>query len=234
MSIDYMDIEKVHRIYLMDPCAENLDMLMEACKSLIFHYARIYGGGCCFEDITQAGYVGLVKATKNFDEKKGIRFTTYASHSIIGEIRHFVRKERKYYYPNCLASYQEKLDDIIESSIDDGDEQLTEDVLAAMVNLQPEGILPVMSAGLVHLNNLEIANIKNKAMESFTLPIEDKLFVSQLVYHLTAIQKDVIEMLFSQGMTQEEVANELGLTQKQVSRIKQKSLQKMRTAKKEE
>lgn len=65
-------------------------------------------------------------------------------------------------------------------------------------------------------------------MESFTLPVEDKLLLSQLKYYLTDIQKDVIEMLYGEGMTQEEVAKELGLTQKQVSRIKLKSLKKMR------
>ena len=65
-------------------------------------------------------------------------------------------------------------------------------------------------------------------MKNFTLPIEDKLLLSQIKYRLTDIQKNVIEMLFQKDKTQEEVALELGLTQKQVSRIKQKSLQKMK------
>jgi RNA polymerase sigma-B factor len=188
----------------------------------------LYGGGYSFEDLCQSGFEGLLKGIQNFDLDHGTKFVTYASHCIIGEIRHYVRRESKYYYPGYLEGYRERMDKIIMESLDVREDPISAEELAAKLNLQPEAILPVMSAGLVHLGHIELASIKAKEMESFTLPIEDKLLISKLMYRLTAVQKDVIEMLFQKGMTQEEVAGELGLTQKQVSRIKQKSLDKMK------
>lgn len=231
MATKYVDIEEIHQEYLSQPSDESMCDLVEACQGLIYHYAKIYGGGYSFEDICQCGYEGLLKAIQNFDERKSVKFVTYASHIIIGEIRHFVRKERKYYYPQYLETYQKKADDIISSNVDQEDQLLSQDELADLLNLKPESVLPVMSAGMVHLGHLELSNIKAKELSSFTLPVEDKLLLSQLMYHLTGIQKDVIQMLFHEQMTQEEVAKELGLTQKQVSRIKIKSLQKMKEGK---
>ncbi len=228
-------IDIIHQAYLQSPDEENMTLLTEACQGLIRYYARLYGGGYCFEDLCQSGYEGLLKAVYNYDEKMGVKFSTYSSHLIIGEIRHFVRRERKYYYPPFLENYQRKLDDIVESKLEDNDNELPpEEELASMLNLQTASIFPVMRAGLVRLGDLEISNIKAKEQESFTLPIEDRLLLSQMMYRLTDIQKDVIVMLFHEGMTQEEVARKLGLTQKQVSRIKLKSLNKMRTDTEEE
>lgn len=64
---DINDIEKIHRKYLSDPSDENLSQLVEACQGLIYHYAKLYGGGYCFEDICQSAYEGLLKAIQNFD-----------------------------------------------------------------------------------------------------------------------------------------------------------------------
>ncbi|MGI6731040.1 MAG: sigma-70 family RNA polymerase sigma factor [Anaerovoracaceae bacterium] len=228
MDTRTVDMEEVHRQYLANPNDETLNELIEACQGLIIYFARLYGGNYCLEDICQCGYEGLLKGIKNFDPNRSVKFVTYASHAIIGDIRHYVRKERRYYYPPYLENYQKKADQIITTHLEKEKEVISEKELADLLNLHPESVLPVMSAGLVHLGHLDIASIKAKEQESFTLPIEDKLFLSQLKYHLTDIQKDVIEMLYNDGMTQEEVAKELGLTQKQVSRIKLKSLEKMK------
>lgn len=228
------NIEITHKEYLENPDDEKLASLIEACRGLVLYYARLYGGGYCFEDLCQSGYEGLLKAIHSFDESQGVKFITYSSHLIIGEIRHFVRRERKYYYPAYLGDYQQRLNEIIESNLADRDEPVPEEELASLLNLRKESIMPVMRAGLVHLGDLEIASIKTKEQGSFMLPVEDRLLLSQMMYHLSDIQKDVIVMLFHEGMTQEEVAAKLGLTQKQVSRIKLKSLQKMRKDTKED
>jgi RNA polymerase sigma-B factor len=224
----YVDIEEVNRQYLATTTDEVLGELMQACQGLVFHFAKLYGGNHCFEDICQCGYEGLLKSIKRFDPNKGVKFVTYASHGIIGEIRHYVRKERKYYYPQYIENYQQKMDEIVTHRLDEQDEIIDEKELADLMNLKPESVLPLMGAGLIHLGHPDIAKIKAKEQESFVLPIEDKLFLSQLKYRLTDIQKDVIGMLYEYDMTQEEVAKELGLTQKQVSRIKLKSLAKMK------
>jgi len=174
---------------MQNPNKENMTLLTEACQGLIRYYARLYGGGYCFEDLYQSGQEGLLKAVYNYDEKMGVKFSTYSSHMIIGEIRHFVRKERHYYYPALLEGYQRKLDDIVVSKLGENDEILPEEELASMLNLKKESIPPVMGAGLVRLGDLEIASIRAKEQESFTLPVEDRLILNQLMYRLTNIQK---------------------------------------------
>lgn len=228
MTANLTDIEKHHAEYLECTGDDTLSSLIQACQGLVFHYAKLYGGGYCFEDLCQSGYEGLLKAIQNFDPDHGAKFITYASHAIIGEIRHFVRKESRYYYPEYLDAYRDKMDKAVRRSLQERDEPITVSELAKALNLQEDSVLPVMSAGLVHLGHLEMASIKAKDLESFTLPVEDKLLISRMMYRLTGIQKDVIELLFYKGMTQEEVAQELKLTQKQVSRIKLKSLEKMK------
>jgi RNA polymerase sigma-B factor len=221
-TAQYTTIESVYGDYHSNPTEASLTSLIQACQGLVFHYAKLYGGGYNFEDLCQSGYEGLLKGIQNFDPAHGTKFMTYASHCIIGEIRHYVRKESRYYYPNYVDEYRAKMDKAIDISLEERDEPLPISELADAMNLREDSVLPLMSAGLVHLGHVEIAGIKTKDMESFSLPIEDKLL-------LTGIQKDVIEMLFYKQMTQEEVAIELKLTQKQVSRIKISSLKKMKT-----
>ena len=228
MSSNYADIESIFNEYRETNSQEAMTALIQACQGLVCHYAKLYGGGYCFEDLCQSGYEGLLKAIPKFDLERGTKFTTYASHAIIGEIRHYIRKESRYYYPDYLEEYRTKMDEIILQNLEQSDEPISEQELAKKLNLKDESMAPLMRAGLVHLGEIELSGIKTKTMESFTLPIEDKLFISQLKYRLSDIQKDVIEMLFQRDMTQDEVAAELGLTQKQVSRIKLKSLSKMK------
>lgn len=230
MTTRYTEIEAGFHDYIDQKSDASMNSLMQACQGLVFHYAKLYGGGYCFDDLCQSGYEGLLKAIRDYDPTYGTKFVTYASHGIIGEIRHYVRKESRYYYPGYLEDYRDLMNKIILEHLAEGVEPMSSEELASRLNLKPDSIYPVMSAGLVHLGHLEIASIKTKEMESFALPVEDKLLLSQLKYRLTGIQKDVIEMLFQRGMTQEEVAVELELTQKQVSRIKLKSLQKMKDA----
>jgi RNA polymerase sigma factor (sigma-70 family) len=230
LASNYSDIESIFEEYRSADSQEALTKLIQACQGLVFHYARLYGGGYSLEDLCQSGYEGLLKAIPKFDPRRGTKFTTYASHAIIGEIRHCVRKESRYYYPDYLEEYRERMDEIILESLDETEEPISEEELAAKLNLKQDAMGPLMRAGLVHLGGLELSGIKARSMQSFTLPVEDRLLISQLKYRLTDIQKDVIEMLFQEEMTQEEVAKELGLSQRQVSRIKMNSLSKMKAA----
>ncbi len=214
--------------YQQQQSEENLITIISASEGLIYHFARLYGGGSSLDDLYQVGCEGLLKSLNTYDVTRGTKFVTYASHNIIGEIRHYVRKERHYYYPGYLEKYQEKVYDLISEQLEREDTLISSEQLAEKLNLKPEAIPQVMAAGLVHLNHLELSQIKAKAYETFTLPVEDKLLISQLLYKLTDVQKDVIEMLYYRGMTQEETAKELGVSQRQVSRINEKSLKQMR------
>ena len=101
------------------------------------------------------------------------------------------------------------------------------DYIARELNVREESVAEVMRAGLVNFDDLDHKSMRSASLETFKLPLEDKLTLYQALRKLSALQQKVIAMLFIQDMTQQQVADELGITQKQVSRIKQRSLERL-------
>ena len=202
---------------------ESMEKVVKAAERLIKYFARLYGGGCCEDDLIQVGYVGLIKALKNFDYKKGASFTTYACHYIIGEIRHLVRKEASFYRPGCIVELQHKVDSVIQEYIKANGEVPPTDYISEKLKIKEESIIEVMKAGLTSIDEVNLSKIRSSAYESFRLPIEDKLTLYSALQKLSDIQQKVIRMLFVNDMTQQQVADNLGISQRQVSRMKERS-----------
>ena len=85
-----------------------------------------------------------------------------------------------------------------------------------------------MKGGLISFDELDLSKISNRELESFRLPIEDKLVLAQAINKLNELQKKVLYLLFFRDMTQEQAAARLGINQRKVSRIKAKSLKEMK------
>lgn len=202
-----------------------LEAVIEAAGDLIHYFARLYGKGCDRDDLFQTGVIGLMKALGNYQPGKGASFVTYASHCIMGEIRHLVRKQASYYRPGCIVELQFKVDRVVEEYIKAHGDVPGYDYIARELNVREESVAEVMRAGLVNFDDLDHKSMRSASLETFKLPLEDKLTLYQALRKLSALQQKVIAMLFIQDMTQQQVADELGMTQKQVSRIKQRSLE---------
>ncbi len=203
---------------------EELREVMRAGKRLVCYYVRLFSAGSLDEDMVQAGFEGLLKAVKKFDEGAGAGFVTYASHCIMGEIRHYIRKENRYYRPGCVAELQSRVERLVEERLKECGEPPGIAEIARVLNVKEESVRAVMRAGLVPLEKGEIRTLK---YESFRLPIEDRILLEQAMNKLGAMQKKVINMLFFRGMTQVEAAQELGVNQRKVSRELHKGLQNM-------
>jgi len=214
--------------YFQSPDDITLREVINSASGLIRYYGRLYGKACDPEDLYQTGSLGLMKALKNYDLSKGAAFITYASHCIMGEIRHMVRKQVSYYRPGCIAELQFKVDKVVEEYM-----MLHEDVpsisyIAKKINVTEDSIDEVMKAGLVSFDEVDSSKIHSLVYETFRLPIEDKLTLYQASKKLTDIQKKVIYLLFYQNLSQQQVAEQMGINQKKVSRIKESTLKSMR------
>ena len=216
--------------YFADKSDDNKHDLVEAAKGLVRHFARIYGGGCRLDDLVQSGMEGLMKAINNFKPEMGASFVTYASHCVIGEIRHFARKEASYYTPGCIEGLKAKVHQFTDEYMDGHDTMPSFAEIADALEVREESLSPIMSAGLVSFDKISVDNIKSSHYQSFHLPIEDKLFLELAMKKLDTLQKKVIYSLFFLNLTQSETAEHLNLTQRQVSRIKVKSIETMRLA----
>lgn len=222
-----MSLDEAAQHYYAHPDEQTLETLTLAARKLIRYYAHLYGKGFDRDDLTQTGYVGLMKALKQFNAKKDAAFSTYASHCIIGEIRHMVRKQASYYRPGCIVELQGKVDRAIDEYLKENGEAPSVKYIAEQLKVRESAIEEVMRAGLVSFDEIDTSKIHSTEYESFRLPIEDRIVLANAFRKLNELQRKVIQMLFFQDLTQQEVADRTGLTQKKVSRIKKECLEKM-------
>lgn len=222
-----LSLDEAAQRYFVRQDDESLKTVMESAEKLIRYYAHLYGKGCDRDDLTQTGYLGLMKALKGYDQTKEASFATYASHCVIGEIRHLVRKQTSYYRPGCIVELQGKVDRVMDEFLRDNGEAPSIGYIAAQLKVRESAIEEVMKAGLVSFDEIDTSKIHSAEYESFRLPIEDRIVLANAFKKLSDLQKKVIQMLFFQDLSQQEVADRTGLTQKKVSRIRKESLEKM-------
>lgn len=223
-----IDLEEAIRFFLDSGTGHGLDGIINAGTPLVRHFARIYAGGRHEEDFIQVGYEGLIKAAKRYKPEMGTAFSTYAGHCIIGEIRHYIRKETSFYKPGYLARLQGRVDEIIEKSLGEKGEVPEKSYIANELNIREEGLDQAMRAGLVSLDEIDITRICSIRYESFQLPIEDRIVLAQAFEKLGLLKQKVIYLLFFRNMTQQQVADKLGMNQRKVSRLMHVSLEDMR------
>ncbi|MFQ5795903.1 MAG: sigma-70 family RNA polymerase sigma factor [Candidatus Bipolaricaulia bacterium] len=204
---------------------------------------RFLNSGEPYEDLVQAGYIGLLNAIHNFDPDRGFKFSTYATHLIQGEIRHHIRKTQHFIrIPRWLRRLNEQVKRTEEELFQQNGELPTLSELAEALNIEEEGIIEVLKAResmyyipldekrreLDGRPRIDIHKIRSKTYETFKLPIEDRIKIAIIIEKLSEIQQKVIQGLFYEGKTQQEVGDEIGYTQRHISRLKDQALQEIK------
>lgn len=190
------------------------------------------------DDLFQIGCIGLIKAIDNFDSTLNVKFSTYAVPMIIGEIRRYLRdnnsirvsrslRDTAYKAIYAKESYMKK--NLKEPTINEIAEEIgisKEDIVLAMDAIQTPVSLydPVYTEGGDTLYVMDqISDRKNKEdnwLESISL--------KEAIQRLGERERLIIEMRFYEGKTQMEVANEIHISQAQVSRLEKNALKTMR------
>lgn len=191
------------------------------------------------DDLFQIGCIGLIKAIDNFDSKLNVKFSTYAVPMIIGEIRRYLRdnnairvsrslKDTAYkaiYTRDILTKRNLKEPSIEEIALEIGIPK--EDIVYAMDALQNPMSLyePIFTdAGDTLYVMDQISDKKNKE-ENWV----EKLSLNDAMNHLAEREREIITLRFFEGKTQMEVADMIGISQAQVSRLEKNALKIMRT-----
>lgn len=203
---------------------------------LVERIARMYrSSGEPLEDLVQVGYVGLLRAVSRFDPDRGVKFQTYASHLIAGEIRHYLRDQvglvRR---PRWLSRLSRELERTVERLQQEKGELPTVEEIAQVMNVTPEGVQEILHAraataplSLDGGGEDRVRRIRHLRYESFQLPVEDRIAVLQAMERLTELQRKVLYLLFYQDLTETEAARRLRISQKHVSRVMHKALRQM-------
>ena len=212
-----------------------LEELLEIFDDLIYYWASKFTSyGEPLEDLVQIGYLGFLKAIENYDPEKG-DLSTYISHYVLGEIRHHLRdKIDKIKIPRSVKGLISKMDNFIKEVWEKENRSPSCEEIARHLNITVESVeelFKIKDAMMtVSLEDLEIEmdRIRAEKLESFKLPIEDKIALEQALAKLPEVQRKVIEYIFYQDLTQTEVAKILKISQAQVSRILRSALENLK------
>ena len=195
------------------------------------------------EDLEQVGYVGLINAFNLYNRERGVKFETYATWLISGEIRHYIRdKHQVIKIPNWMLKLNKKIDEFMISYKKKNNKFPSLSEISEEFNLTEEGIKEILKAReavqIVSLDQEQrkyssdsypkIEKIKSKNYETFKLPMEDIIALKTAFSRLKSLQRKVIYCIFEKDLTQTKIARKLGISQRQVSRIKESALKELK------
>ena len=193
---------------------------------------KFRGRGVEYDDLFQAGCVGLVKAADNFDSSRGFAFSTYAVPVILGEIRRIFRDGGTVKIGRALKEKSRNAVRIREQmALESGrDVTITElaEKLQVSVSEAAELItvsMPAISLTVDDENGRAELDIPTDSPEE---EISEKLTLEAVISSLEEKERRLIELRYFKGLTQVKTANELGMSQVQVSRKEKAILLKMR------
>ena len=230
-------IEQIKRAHQGDKTAR--EALVKDNLGLVWSIVRRFAGrGCETEDLFQIGSIGLLKAIDKFDLSYEVRFSTYAVPMILGEVRRYLRDNNSIRVSRSLrdiaykAIYaREALTRRLsrEPSISEIAEEIgmsKEEVTYALDAIQSPVSLyePIYTDGGDPLYVMDQISDKKHLEENW---VED-LSLREAMKHLPGRERHIIDMRFFEGKTQTEVAEEIHISQAQVSRLEKSALRTMK------
>lgn len=194
---------------------------------------RYFGRGVDPEDLYQLGCLGFVKAVRGFDPAFGCQFSTYAVPKIAGEIRRFLRDDGAVKVSRGLRERGgsiQKARDVLRVGLG---REPTLSELAAETGLEPEEIAaaetanaPVTSLQMELGDGLTLEQlVGDEGMEEGVL---ERLALREAIGTLTDRERQVVELRYFRGLTQDKAAKILKVSQVQISRIERKAMDRLR------
>lgn len=190
---------------------------------------RFRGRGIDYDDLFSAGSVGLVKAYDNFDESRGLCFSTYAVPVILGEIKRLFRDGGSVKMSRSLKELSVKAAHARDELCKSGSEPTISE-LAEYLGVAPEEAAEAVAAGTpaLSLTCAEDGGEFDLPTESRENYIIDRLALRQCLNELPEEDRDLLILRYFRGKTQSETAQILGMTQVGVSRKERRLLEGLR------
>ncbi|MCL2437226.1 MAG: sigma-70 family RNA polymerase sigma factor [Clostridiales bacterium] len=239
MSFKYTSVKK-EDTYALIALAQNGDsnakeQIVEQNTGLVKNIAlKFLGTGYELEDLLQIGFMGLLKAIDRFDVHFNVMFSTYAVPMILGEIKRYMRDDGR-----IKMSRQLKLD--IRSMKQFQEEYYNQkgvspklSELAEMMGVDIARIVEIIDASdaLSNLESLDHPDRQETPLSESYLEAEDKavdrIHLKMIIGKLTDRERQIITLRYFKDMTQQQIAEKIGISQVQVSRIEKKVLESIR------
>ncbi len=205
--------------------SENLALVHSLCT-------RFRGRGIEYDDLYQAGCIGLIKAVDGFDNSRGLQFSTYAVPVILGEIRRLFRDGGAIKISRGLKELQLKIaraKSQLEAKLS---REPTVSELACHLGVTVEEIT---EAAIAAQPTVSLTYNSEDGDEQLDVPVcdgseglENKILLDSALKLLSETERQIIKMRYYDYLTQSETATKLCMTQVQISRAEKKILQKLR------
>ena len=193
---------------------------------------RFRGRGVEYDDLFQAGCVGLLQAAERFDESRGLRFSTYAVPLILGEMKQLFRRGGSVSMSRSLRELALRATREQESFCSQEGRSPTVAELAALLGVEPEQAAQALDAARPALSltagEEEGGGQADVAVEGEEEAALDRLSLHQAVETLELRDRKILALRYGKHATQAETARQLGMTQVQVCRREKTILRQLR------
>ena len=214
------------------------EALLNGNVSLLKSIVRRYlGKGVEFDDLFQLAAMGLLKAIKGFDERFGVRFSTYAVPMIAGEIKRFMRDDGSVKVSRTLKSAAKAMSRYAEEYAAAHGCAPTVGQLAERFGMEENEAVLVLGSSRMPVSIYEQAEYRDERMQGLVdrLPAADdqdemieRLQLREAIGSLPEREKKIIMLRYFRDMTQSEVAAVIGVSQVQISRIESRVVSEMK------
>lgn len=199
---------------------------------------RFTSRGENLDDLFQVGCIGLIKAIDNFDIELGLKFSTYAVPMIIGEVRRYLRDYAPIRVSRSLRDTAYQAMKIKERILNETQKEPTVEEIAKEMGVKKENVVialeaivePVSLYEPVYFDAGDTIYVMDQIGDSNTdVNWIDEILLKKAINDLGEREKTILSLRFMNGMTQTEVAKEIGISQAQVSRLEKGALEKIKS-----
>lgn len=236
------DAEALVLEYLNDPRPDLKDLVIVHYSTMVERIARRFSGVESVDDLTQVGYIGLLNALGKFDPAAGVRFNTYATHLVAGEIKHYLRdRSQTIRQPAWLQELRHKVNRATTELQGEFGRVPTDREIAERLEVSESAVKEVQATReMLRVASLDVApgddedgesdldKLEGGAMGSEHVTVEDRVLLETAMQQLRDLEREVLVMFHFDAMNQTEIAAKLDISCNYVSHILRQSLNKLR------
>jgi RNA polymerase sigma-B factor len=235
------DIESLVSRYSENKREELRDLIMVQCAPMVERIARRFSGLESVDDLVQVGFIGLLNALSKFDPNAGVKFNTYATYLVGGEIKHYLRdRAQTIRQPAWLQELRHKVNRTASQLQCELARTPTHREIAEALGLSENAVSEVFQTQeMLRLTSLDAttpgedddSDLERLDAGDFCpdqLSVEDRLLLESAMKQLRDLERQVLTMFHFDSMNQTEIAANLGISCNYVSHILRQSLTKLR------
>ncbi len=197
---------------------------------------RFKNKGVEYDDLYQIGCIGFIKAINNFDVTYGVQFSTYTVPMIIGEIKRYMRDNGAIKVSRSLKILANKINRYVDEYQAQNGEAPKVNTIAETFDISQEEVVVAMDSSRMPISihdrfeeDEEGQALIDKIPSNYNEDVElNKIHLSTLIERLSEKEKKIVVLRYFRDKTQSEVAEYMGVSQVQISRLESKILNKIR------